>query len=855
VADAKTTLRVQIVADLADIKQGMGLLRGELAAVKKAASTGANGVGLLNQAAGELKGLFSGLGVAAVVAGIGAIGSNALASADALGKLSQKTGASVQTLSVLRVAVHGSEEDMAQLEKALIALAKRQDDAASGNKEAAAAFKRLGISMADVKSQDPGELFKQIAEKFGDMESGAQKAAVAQAIFGKSGTELIPILNELANGGFSEAEERAKKLGLYLSQDLVDAAAQGKDALGDMKLVAEGMATSFANQVAPVVTQAMADIANSVDTEGSSVLERLGSLAAGTLQILISSFKTVGETIAVGLAMVTQGANSWGEIIKKAVSGDFSGAKDAFAEGRRRQRAILDGYKADLLAEWGENGAVWRALAGPTTKPQAEGDTGGGTGTDGSGSGDKVVKGILNSAELARDAIDRELKALDSLFADGLVSIADYYAKKRQLQEASIDAQIAEAQEQAKSAKSSEEQGRALTKIVELQRDRAEIGPALAREQAKAEADLAKQLESVRAELQALDGFSDEAVRQRLEQQYKALTDKLKAESDTAGLAMVEKLINRKVMQEQLNAVQSDVSAALSRLQTTETSVASQVEAGLLAQSTGEERLQQVREETLRQLYEARARTLAFLASMDDQTTPEAAKALEYLERLNGEIAGVEASKATLLGLNRGDVQDQAQNSLSNFFSDLATGAKNLKDAFRDLVLSFVQGLARMAAEALAKRFIFSLFGSFGSGGGVGGIGSGGAGIGGGLLGGIGGAISRHTGGIVGGTGRTRTFRWNPSAAIPRMHVGGIAGLGPNEVPAILERDEEVITRQDRRHRWNGGGKGGGRGRDKQPILVMGERQLADALASTAGEDVVITHVRNNWDSLSGGGR
>jgi len=36
-----------------------------------------------------------------------------------------------------------------------------------------------------------------------------------------------------------------------------------------------------------------------------------------------------------------------------------------------------------------------------------------------------------------------------------------------------------------------------------------------------------------------------------------------------------------------------------------------------------------------------------------------------------------------------------------------------------------------------------------------------------------------------------------------RLHAGGIAGLAPDEVPAILQRGEEVITRRDPRHRRN----------------------------------------------------
>lgn len=81
-----------------------------------------------------------------------------------------------------------------------------------------------------------------------------------------------------------------------------------------------------------------------------------------------------------------------------------------------------------------------------------------------------------------------------------------------------------------------------------------------------------------------------------------------------------------------------------------------------------------------------------------------------------------------------------------------------------------------------------------------------------------------HKGGIAGdGRGQPRSVPARAFESAPRLHGGGVAGLGRNEVPAILERGEEVITRRDMRHRFNmprdpgralksGGGSSGGGG-------------------------------------------
>ena len=65
--------------------------------------------------------------------------------------------------------------------------------------------------------------------------------------------------------------------------------------------------------------------------------------------------------------------------------------------------------------------------------------------------------------------------------------------------------------------------------------------------------------------------------------------------------------------------------------------------------------------------------------------------------------------------------------------------------------------------------------------------------------------LTLHSGGLVGSGGAARSVPLQAIAAAQRYHAGGVAGLGPNEVPVIAERGEEVITRSDPRHRFNGG--------------------------------------------------
>ncbi|MBI1207509.1 MAG: hypothetical protein GC191_09515 [Azospirillum sp.] len=101
-----------------------------------------------------------------------------------------------------------------------------------------------------------------------------------------------------------------------------------------------------------------------------------------------------------------------------------------------------------------------------------------------------------------------------------------------------------------------------------------------------------------------------------------------------------------------------------------------------------------------------------------------------------------------------------------------------------------------------------------------------------------------HEGGIAGGE---PSFRRGVDPAIfasaPRFHDGRVPGLGPHELPAILLDDEEVLTRQDPRHRWNLGAPANDRGQGELKLTVQvidqggAERSGPPQVATSRGPD------------------
>jgi len=146
---------------------------------------------LLTSSLGALLPLMSAAGLVGLVKG-------AIDAGDAMNDLSQRTGVSVEALSKFKKAAATSGTDIDNVAKSLGRLSKGMFEAATtGKGKAADALNALGISAKDaagnIKSADAVTI--EIADRFKAMPDGVTKTALAMALFGKSGDDMIPMLN------------------------------------------------------------------------------------------------------------------------------------------------------------------------------------------------------------------------------------------------------------------------------------------------------------------------------------------------------------------------------------------------------------------------------------------------------------------------------------------------------------------------------------------------------------------------------------------------------------------------------------------------------------------------------------
>lgn len=249
--------------------------------------------------------------VGAAVAGVGiafmASMRNVIATADETEKAAQKLGLTGEALTSLRHAADLSGVSAEQLSQGITRLNK----AAAGG---STALDVMGVSARDangaLKSSDA--ILKEVAGKFASYADGAAKSALAQELFGRSGAELIPLLNAGADG-INAMQQEAADLGLVLDQQTRKAAEAFNDNLTRLNRTQEGVVTQLTAQMLPTLatlTDMLVDVAknsdavNVVSSGMATVFETVAVMGVNLKYVLVQIGKEIGGIAAQAAALM-----------------------------------------------------------------------------------------------------------------------------------------------------------------------------------------------------------------------------------------------------------------------------------------------------------------------------------------------------------------------------------------------------------------------------------------------------------------------------------------------------------------------------------------------------------------------
>jgi tape measure domain-containing protein len=417
---------------------------------------------------------------------------------------------------------------------------------------------------------------------------------------------------------------------------------------------------------------------------------------------------------------------------------------------------------------------------------------------------------LAQHTALLKDSLARELLALEYSHEQGLMSLEDYYQRRADLQTRALDAEITltkgkllearkteaqvrqviakdtegkeQEQNQGNLQKTKEAQMQIETQLLLLERQRADIATNRAREQTGAEKTLNEQLDKAKIRLLEAQGQTAEAAQAQIEAEYKTLIAALKAEGDQEGLAIIEKLIDVEAAKAQLSDLEKAFQRALDNMSLQEQRIQADRDAGLISEIQARKQIIDLHQNTKSELDQLIPKMRELAKPLGKEAQLQVEKFAEQVHEL-----GIITNQTTAR------IRASAQDSLVGLFDNLTDGIGKASDAIEDFAKDFLSAVRRIIIDSAVQQ-LFDLLpnGNSGKGGNVSGIM--------GLL-----TSFFHSGGIVGSTAPQRSVSPAAFLAAPRYHSGGLAGLKADEVPAILQRGEEVLTRDDPRHRFNQG--------------------------------------------------
>jgi hypothetical protein len=342
--------------------------------------------------------------------------------ADAIQAASEKTGASVETLSVLKHQAELSDVSFESLTTGLGRFGRTVADAvAAPSGQAAVAMRRLGIDLEGVKKGTVGidEAFLQAADGISKIGNSFEIARVGQAAFGKGAQEILPILKQ-GREGFEAARKELELFGGLLTAETAQQADQFKDNITRLETAVNSLGLQIAGKVLPsLVALTEQFISTAKEGEGvESIGKSIGEAFRTTTQFALTSALAVTGFVG-GLSQLAEeiqrirlaSAEAAATVLPEFLAPDLEGLRSGLKDREQRTQAIA--------------GTVQKILDMMNAVDEAA-----------NRAGKSLGKTELPSAELEVEVDPKELERLIETFEKSLKPADDLEKEIRQLEAA-----------------------------------------------------------------------------------------------------------------------------------------------------------------------------------------------------------------------------------------------------------------------------------------------------------------------------------------------------------------------------------------------------------------------------------
>lgn len=214
---------------------------------------------------------------------------------DQMDKMAGRTGVAVEALSEYAFAAQQSGSNIEAVERSIKFMQKTVADATNNLKAGADALALVGMTADDLKGLTPEQQFEKLADAVARIKDPTMRANAAMKLFGKAGTELLPML-----GNIRALRQEAQRLGLTMSTADAKAAADLTDAWGRLNSTIKMLFFNIGAALAPAMQKLL--------DRAKIIVIAINNWIKKNRQTVVTIAKVVLGVIAAGAALVAFGA-------------------------------------------------------------------------------------------------------------------------------------------------------------------------------------------------------------------------------------------------------------------------------------------------------------------------------------------------------------------------------------------------------------------------------------------------------------------------------------------------------------------------------------------------------------------
>lgn len=279
-----------------------------------------------------------------------------------------RTGAATTALQEYAYAAKLAGVEQGTVFSALTRLSHTMGQAAAGSKEAAAGFAALGVRVTDSngKLRRSDEVFDDLVAKLGNLKNPTDRASRALQIFGRQGTELLPLFAE-GSAGLEQMRAQFRGLGIGLSEDGVSAADRFGDSLDTLRAVLDSFKRDLGEPLLRALQPAIDATLAWVAANRELIRSKINSFAQALIKTVTLVWKVLvkfNESLAVIIATLKTLALLVGSfVVAKFVILNATLLETLVAWALNTTAAGL--YGATMVAAAAKAALAWLAAAAP----------------------------------------------------------------------------------------------------------------------------------------------------------------------------------------------------------------------------------------------------------------------------------------------------------------------------------------------------------------------------------------------------------------------------------------------------------------------------------------------------------